>query len=91
MSFPPQGLREPPGWLPNPYAAEDDVVIQQWQSNGGAERTELMPPREALLAASSSGHEMQPDFSAQGLYPWEVNNAQVRCQRWRSFAQTQQD
>ena len=81
MSLPPQGLRESPGLPPNPYAAEDDVVVQQWQSNGGAERAEMAPSREALLPASSSGHEMQPGSSAQRFYSWEVNNAQVRFQR----------
>jgi len=80
MSSRPQGLREPPGLPPNPYAAEDDVVAQQWQSNAGAERAGMAPSRETVLPASSSGHEMQPEFSAQGLYPWEVNNTQVRLQ-----------
>ncbi|KAH0292023.1 hypothetical protein M436DRAFT_84567 [Aureobasidium namibiae CBS 147.97] len=77
MSLPSQGLREPRGLPPKPYAAEDDAVVQQWQSNGGAERAELMPPREAVLPASSSGHEMQPEVSAQGLYPWQVSYSQA--------------
>jgi hypothetical protein len=83
MSSPSQELHEVPGLPPNPYAAPDDVVVQQWQRNAEAVRAGLTLPGHPTLSTSS--HEMEPQFSPQGTYPCEVDMTRVRLQSWPSL------
>jgi hypothetical protein len=78
MSSPPQGLHEHPGLPPNPYAAPDDVTIQQWQRKAEVVRAILTLPGHAALPSSTSGCEAQPQFPSQELSPYGVENPHVR-------------
>lgn len=78
MSSPPQELHGRSGLPPNPYAAEDDILVQQWQRSAGAERHGLTLLEDVVMSTSTAGHEVQPRFSAQETYPWDVDMTQVR-------------
>ena len=78
MSSPPQGLPEPSGLPSNPYAAEDDDLVQQWwQRDAGTPQAEMTTPGAVAMSTSSTGRQTQPQFSAQGTCPWEVDMTQV--------------
>jgi hypothetical protein len=85
MSSPSQGLHEYSDLPPNPYAAPDDVTIQQWQRKAEAVRANLTLPEHTAHPASTSDYEAQSRFPSQELSAYGVEKPHVRPLSWPSF------